>query len=67
MTTPIEPAEHLDVAEKLEDLCKRYEANQITLEEATEEMKQLSLAEARRNLGDADYEVLAEYMRTMPL
>jgi hypothetical protein len=67
MTDPLEPAEHLDVDAQLEALLQRYEADQLTLDEATEEMKQISLREARKNLEDADYAALVEYMRTMPL
>jgi hypothetical protein len=55
------------VDEQLEALWKRYEAKQLTLDEATEEMKRISLGEARKNLGDADYSALAEYMLTMPV
>jgi len=37
------------------------------LEEATEEMKRISLAEAKLILGDADYEVLTKYFPSMPV
>ena len=55
------------VDEQLDALWQRYQAKEITLDEATEEMKRISLGEARKNLGDADYEALAEYMQTMPV
>ena len=58
-----EPSASVD--EQLAALWQRYEAKEITLDEATEEMKRLSLSEARKNLGDADYEALSEYMQTM--
>jgi hypothetical protein len=53
------------VDEQLEALWQRYQAKEITLDEATDVMKKISLAEARKNLEDTEYEVLAEYMRTM--
>ena len=61
---PVTPA---SVDEQLEALWKCYEAKEITLDDATEEMKKISLAAARENLGDADYDVLAEYMQSMPV
>jgi len=54
------------VDEQREALRKRYDSQEITLDEATEEMKRIILAEARQNLGDVDYEALAEGLRTMP-
>jgi 3-hydroxyacyl-CoA dehydrogenase len=60
-----ERAVELSVDEELEALWKLYEADEITLDEATEEIKRIGLADARKNLGDADYEALAEFSKTM--
>jgi hypothetical protein len=56
-----------NVDEQLEALWQRYEADEITLDEATEAMKQISLGAVKRDLTTADYEFLAEYMKTMPV
>jgi hypothetical protein len=59
------PERDASVDDQLEALWKRVEAKEITLDEATEEMKKISLAEACKNLGDEDYSELADYMKTM--
>lgn len=53
------------VDEQLEALWHRYEADEITLDEATDAMKQISLGAVKRDLASADYDYLAEYMKTM--
>lgn len=61
------PERDVSIDDQLEALWLRVETKEISLDEATEEMKKISLAEARKNLGDADYSELAEYMKTMPV
>lgn len=71
---PAAPQSHMRIRppeptlEELEDaLWQRYAAGQITIEQATDLMKQASLAEARKDLDDEAYETLAKFMRDMPL
>lgn len=49
----------------IEELYSRFQAGEITIDEAIEQMKAASLSMVKGNLADAEYADLEEFMRNM--